>query len=141
VVAEQSKQGEDRVQEEGRVLVMDDEDIIRDVSGEMLKLLGFEADFALDGKEAIELYKVAHESGTPYRAVIMDLTIPNGMDGKEAIGELISFDPDARVVVSSGYSRDPIMANFKEHGFSAVLVKPYRFDEFSRVVKSVISQG
>jgi PAS domain S-box-containing protein len=140
IVAEQHKQGVDRVRQEGRVLVMDDEDIIRDVSGEMLKLLGFEVDFALDGVEAIKLYKAAKESGVPYRAVIMDLTIPNGMDGKEAIGELIRFDPDAKVVVSSGYSRDPIMANFTEHGFSAVLVKPYRFDEFSRVVLSVVGE-
>ncbi|MBE9527805.1 MAG: response regulator, partial [Proteobacteria bacterium] len=138
--AEQYIQGDDSVQQEGRVLVMDDEDIIRDVSGEMLKLLGFEVDFALDGVEAIKLYKEAKESGAPYRVVIMDLTIPNGMDGKEAIGELIRFDPDAKVVVSSGYSRDPIMANFTEHGFSAVLVKPYRFDEFSRVVLSVVDE-
>ncbi len=129
---------DDKVELRGKVLVMDDEDIIRDASGEMLQMIGLEADFALDGMEAIEMYKASKEAGTPYIAVIMDLTIPNGLGGKEAMERLVKIDPNARVVVSSGYSGDPIMENFKAYGFSAVLIKPYKFDEFSRVVKSVI---
>jgi len=122
----------------GKVLVMDDEDVVRDVSGEMLKLLGYDSDFATDGRQAVEMYKKAWDAGTPYAAVIMDLSIPGGTGGKDAIVKLLEIDPGVKAIVSSGYSKDPIMSNFRKYGFSDVIAKPYRVSEFSRIVKGVI---
>ncbi|HEY3128003.1 MAG TPA: ATP-binding protein [Acidobacteriota bacterium] len=122
----------------GKVLVMDDEEIIRDSIGELLGELGYEVDFACDGAAAIALYERALALGHPFDAVIMDLTIPGGMGGKEAIRRLREIDPKARAIVSSGYSEDPVMADFREYGFSAVLVKPFRVDEVGRVLAEVL---
>lgn len=123
----------------GTVLVMDDEEIVKDVSGEMLKLLGYKVEFANDGKEAIELYKKAMDSGRPFTGVIMDLTIPGGMGGREALKSILEINPKAKVIVSSGYSSDPIMGDFKNFGFCGVISKPYRVSEFGRIVKSLFS--
>jgi len=122
----------------GRILVMDDERIVRDISGEMLRSLGYESDFAINGAEAVEIYLQALKKGRPYHAVIMDLTIPGGMGGREAITELRSLDPDVRVIVSSGYSNDPIMADFKTYGFRGVIIKPYSIDLFSKTLREVL---
>jgi DNA-binding NarL/FixJ family response regulator len=81
------------------------------------------------------------DEGRPFDAVIMDLTIPGGMGGVEAVAEVLKIDPEARVIVSSGYSRDPIMGDFSRHGFKGVIKKPYRVAEFSRVVREVIEDG
>ncbi|HXI09710.1 MAG TPA: PAS domain S-box protein [Thermodesulfobacteriota bacterium] len=124
----------------GTVLVMDDEDIVRDVSGEMLALLGCKAVFANDGEEAVELYRKALKEGRPFTAVILDLTIPGGMGGVETVKRLRDIDPDVRAIVSSGYSKDPIMADFRKYGFSGVIAKPYRVNDFSKAVKAVIEE-
>lgn len=124
---------------DGRVLVMDDEKLVRDVSAEMLELMGFEAVFAEDGHAAVDEYKRALDEGRPFNAVIMDLSVPGGMGGKEAVKEVLALDPDARVIVSSGYSRDPIMSDYAKYGFKAVMAKPYRVSDFSRTVKKVVS--
>ncbi len=123
----------------GKVLVMDDEKIVRDISGEMLKSLGYEVEFAINGAEAIEIYQRVLEAGRPFDVVIMDLTIPGGIGGKEAIQKLLSIDPDVKAIVSSGYSNDPIMADFKEYGFRGVIIKPYRIEGFSRTLHEVIT--
>jgi len=123
----------------GKVLVMDDEKIVRDISGEMLKSLGYEVEFADNGVEAIEMYQGAMEAGRPFDVVIMDLTIPGGMGGKEAVQKLRGIDPDVKAIVSSGYSNDPIMAEFKEYGFRGVIIKPYRIEGFSRTLREVIT--
>jgi len=122
----------------GRILIMDDEDIVRDVTGDILTMLGYEVDFAKDGKEAIELYKKAKESGKSFDVVIMDLTIPGGMGGKETVKKLLEINPDVKAIVSSGYSSDPIMSEYKSYGFRGVLVKPYNTVELSRVVADVV---
>jgi PAS domain S-box-containing protein len=122
----------------GNVLIMDDEEILRTAAGLLLGELGYSVDFARDGREAIEVYKKAKDSGEPFNVVIMDLTIPGGMGGKEAIKELLEIDPDVRAIVCSGYSTDPIMSEFKDYGFKAVIVKPYDIDVLSRTVNDVI---
>jgi PAS domain S-box-containing protein len=121
-----------------KVLVMDDEEIIRDVSGEMLTSLGYKVDFATGGNDAVELYRKAKESGEPFNAVIMDLTIPGGMGGKETIKKFLEIDPVAKVIVSSGYSNDPIMSDYKKYGFCGVIAKPYKLSELSAKIHKVI---
>lgn len=123
---------------QGKVLLMDDEEIVRKVAGKMLEHLGYEVEFAKDGAEAIELYKKAKESGEPFDAVIMDLTIPGGMGGKEAIQRLLEIDPQVKAIVSSGYSNDPIMSNFIEYGFSGVVVKPYKIEDLSKTLHEIM---
>jgi PAS domain S-box-containing protein len=122
---------------QGRVLVMDDEPDILSFSHVVLKRLGYEAELARDGAEAIRRYREAAEGGKPFSAVIMDLTIPGGMGGKEAIKRLLELDPKARAIVSSGYSNDPVMAEFQKHGFRGVVAKPYQIHELAKVLREV----
>ena len=124
---------------EGKILVMDDEDMVRKLLRDTLAVYGYEVTTAADGTMAIELYKEASESGNPFDAVIMDLTIPGGMGGLEAVQRLTEFDPDVRAVVSSGYSNDPVMTNFRESGFSGVIAKPYRMSKLNSVLHDVIN--
>jgi len=121
-----------------KILVMDDEEIIREVAGEMLRHFGYEVEFAENGVEALEKYVNAMKSGISFDAVIMDLTIPGGMGGKEAVKKLIEIDPDAKVIISSGYSSDPIMSNFREYGFAGIVMKPYLISELSEQVRIVL---
>ena len=121
-----------------RVLVMDDEDLVRETLGEMLRLLGCEVAFAREGREALELYAQARDRDQGFDLVIMDLTIPGGMGGKEAVAKLLQIDPKAKVVVSSGYSSDPIMNDYQLYGFRAILNKPYRLNELTEVLKELL---
>jgi CheY-like chemotaxis protein len=125
----------------GRVLFMDDEKVVRDVAGEMLTSLGYEVAFAHDGAEAIELYAKAMASGSPFDGVIMDLTVPGGMGGKDAVKKLRELYPAAKVIVSSGYSNDPIMADFRTYGFSGVVSKPYTIQNLSETVRALVTQA
>jgi CheY-like chemotaxis protein len=122
----------------GRILVMDDEELVRDVSSEMLKVLGYEAEFATEGQEAVDCYKAAMDEGRPFDLVILDLTVPGGMGGKETMQKLLELDPGVRAIVSSGYSKDMILAEYKKFGFSGVIAKPYRVSEFSKAVKDAL---
>ncbi len=121
----------------GSILVMDDEEMIRDIAATMLTYLGYEVTTCASGEKAVELYKASMESGTPFLTVIMDLTIPGGLGGKEAAEQILSFFPKARLLVSSGYSNDPIMSNFQEYGFSGAIAKPYNIHEFEEVLGSL----
>lgn len=123
----------------GRILVMDDEEDVRDVLAAMLAHLGYEGDFAKDGEEAIALYGKAKQAGQPYAAVIMDLTIPGGMGGKEAVVKLLEIDPAVKAIVSSGYSNDPVMAEYRKYGFSGMATKPFDTEQLSRILKDVVS--
>ena len=116
---------------------MDDEPDILSLSHVVLKRLGYETELARDGAEALRRYREAAEGGKPFSAVIMDLTIPGGMGGKEAVKRLLEFDPQARAIVSSGYSNDPVMAEFQKHGFRGVVAKPYQIHELARVLREV----
>ncbi len=117
-----------------KVLIMDDEEIVRDVAREMLLQLGHEAVLSADGEEAVRLYKESLDSDRPFDLVIMDLTIPGGMGGAEAVRKITHLDADAKVMVSSGYSNDPIMANCRDYGFCAAIVKPYQLQELARII-------
>ncbi|MHB8843941.1 MAG: PAS domain S-box protein [Nitrospirota bacterium] len=123
----------------GRVLVMDDDEMIRMVTGEVLLELGYEPEYACNGGEAIERYRQARESGRPFAIVIMDLTIVGGMGGKETIGKLREYDPGVKAIVSSGYANDPIMADFRDHGFSDVIVKPYKTVDLSKKLHALMA--
>ncbi len=123
----------------GRILIMDDECFIRDVLGRLFTHFGYEVGYAKDGAEALAAYQGAVEEGRPYHLVIMDLVIPGGMGGREAVRRLLEFDPKAKVIVSSGYSNDPIMANYKHYGFCEAVAKPYRNDELRTVVQKVLA--
>jgi two-component system cell cycle sensor histidine kinase/response regulator CckA len=107
----------------GKILVMDDEEEVRRVLRNMLSHLGYEFEFAVDGQEAIELYRRALKSGEPFDAAILDLTIPGGMNGKEAMKKLLRLHPQIRAIVSSGHSNDPVMAEFKRYGFKGAISK------------------
>ncbi len=125
----------------GKILVMDDEDVVRQVAAEMLRLIGYEVEVSGDGNETLEAYRNALESGKPFHAVIMDLTVPGGMGGKEAVRKLLEIDPQAKAIVSSGYSNDPVMANFRDYGFAAVVSKPYRVAELAEQLRKVLQGG
>jgi PAS domain S-box-containing protein len=122
----------------GRVLIMDDEEIIRDSAGRILQTAGYEVELATDGSEAIELYRKAAQAGKPFDVVIMDLTVPGGLGGKDALQLLIEIDPAVKAIVSSGYSHDPIMANYRAYGFKGVIAKPYKIRDMSEIVRDVL---
>ncbi len=125
----------------GKILVMDDEEAVRVTLGEMLRYLGYEVECAGDGREAIDLYIKAKRTNRPFDLVIMDLTIPGGMGGKEAMEELSKLDSGVRAIVSSGYSNDSGMSEFVKYGFRGFVAKPYRIEELSRIVREAINGG
>ncbi len=125
----------------GKVLVMDDEEVLRDLALEILDTIGYEGAAVKDGAEALAAYRDAMEAGRPFDVVIMDLTVPGGMGGREAVGKLLRMDPRAKAVVSSGYSNDPVMADYRGHGFCGVIAKPYSIHEIGAVLGHVVSSG
>ncbi|MDA8163456.1 MAG: ATP-binding protein [Desulfobacteraceae bacterium] len=125
----------------GRVLVMDDEEHVRTIAIKMLARLGFQPEGAKDGSLAIDFYKQAKEKGAPFDAVLMDLTIPGGMGGKETIAELLRYDPGIKAIVSSGYTNDDVLANYKLHGFRGMLPKPYGLTELSKALSEVLENA
>lgn len=122
----------------GRVLVMDDEHEVREVLGESLEYLGYEPHFAANGEQVLKRYTEHLQAGRAFDAVIMDLTVPGGMGGKETIRHLCAIDPEVRAIVSSGYSQDPVMARYREYGFCEVLMKPYTLDEVGEKLRAVL---
>ncbi len=123
----------------GRILVMDDEEVIRTLLNNMLNVTGYEAELAKDGDEAVELYRKAKERGRRFDAVIMDLTIPGGTGGKEAVQKVLEIDPAAKVIVSSGYANDPIMAEYQNYGFRGVIAKPFAMKRLTELLASLLT--
>ncbi len=123
----------------GRILLMDDEAMVRQAAEGMLQRLGYEVDSASNGIEAVELYQHARAEGKPFDAVIMDLTVPGGMGGKLAIRKLKKLDPAVRAIVSSGYADGPVMAEYRKYGFCGVMAKPYEITTLSSVLFSVLA--
>ena len=126
---------------QGRILFMDDEEPIRDMAGMFMERLGLQCDLTIDGAETVAKYRTSLEQGRPYNLVIMDLTVPGGMGGREAMEELKALDPAVLAVVSSGYSRDPVLANFRAHGFSGILPKPYTLDQLQQTLRNALGPG
>ncbi len=122
----------------GKILVMDDEAMVRQVLDKMLSHLGYGAEFARDGDEALALFTQAQKSGEVFAAVILDLTVPGGLGGKETMERLLKIAPGVRAIVSSGYSEDPIMAEFEKYGFSGMIAKPFKVAELSKILHQVI---
>ena len=120
-----------------KILVMDDEELLRIVTQQILEMVGYQVEVACNGEEAIQIYSQAQLKGSPFGAVILDLTIKGGMGGRETIKRLKEIDPDIRAIVVSGYSNDPVMANFKEYGFFDALHKPYRLEDLERSLRAV----
>jgi len=121
----------------GRILLMDDEKMIRDLVEQMLNRFGYDVELAKDGDEAIELYKKATDSGKTYDVVILDLTVKGGMGGKGAVKRLLEIDPQVKAAVSSGYSNDPVMTDFRRYGFIGALPKPYTMKNLLEALDSV----
>ena len=121
-----------------RVLVMDDEPVIRTLVAHMLERLGYEVETVADGVTAINAYESARQAGRRFDLTIMDLTIPGGMGGRETMANLRAIDSTARVIVTSGYSSDPVLANFAAYGFSGKLAKPFNIRELGEALKAAI---
>jgi CheY-like chemotaxis protein len=122
----------------GSLLIMDDDASVLTVATKMLEHMGFTVTQALNGQQAVELYKNALGEGRLYDCVILDLTIKGGTGGRETIAALRAVNPDLKAIVSSGYSNDPVLSNFREYGFTGVIEKPYRFDELRKVLSSIM---
>jgi len=122
----------------GRALLMDDEEIVRQTGTEILKSFGLNVESCADGGCAVEMYKSTNHKKKPFDLVILDLTIPGGMGGEEALKEILDFNPEAKVLVSSGYSTDPILANYKKYGFSGRIEKPYLIEQMHRVIQEIL---
>lgn len=123
----------------GKILLMDDEQIILDVTHEVLKYLGYEVVFAQDGAAALDRYKKEKATGSPFDVVILDLSVPDGMGGKETIEKLKKFDPSVKAVVSSGYGNDPVVQDFEQYGFCAKLSKPYKINDMKTILEKVMA--
>jgi PAS domain S-box-containing protein len=125
----------------GNILIMDDDEIIRDIAREILGHLGYRVALCTEGSQALEMYRKAMNTGEPFDLVIMDLTIPGGMGGKETMEKLLEIDHDVKGIVSSGYNNDPILASYRQYGFSGVIIKPYNITELGKVVHDLIPRG
>jgi len=137
-VAISTNMTEKQIDTSGHILIMDDEELIRNVLSNMLKSCGYTVDSAVNGKDAIEKYIDAGKNGNPFDIVIMDLTIPGGMGGKEAISKLLAIDKKVNVIVSSGYSTDPVMAKYRDYGFKSRLVKPFEMEDLKKELSCIM---
>ncbi|MCK5339759.1 MAG: PAS domain-containing protein [Desulfobulbaceae bacterium] len=127
-----------QIQGNARVLVMDDEEMVRTVAKSILSYAGYEVYFAKDGQEAISTYQKTSEARKPIDITVMDLTVPGGMGGEEAVKEILKINPQAKVIVTSGYFNDPIMSNFRDHGFCAAIAKPFQFNALIGTINKIL---
>jgi PAS domain S-box-containing protein len=137
---QQKKEESMKIQGKGTILIMDDEEMVRDIAKEILSLFGYDVLLANDGVQAIEIYQENRQAGKAVDAVIMDLTVPGGMGGREAVQKLLAIDPEAKAIVSSGYSNDPVMANYREYGFAGVISKPFRTQDLADAIAQVLAK-
>ena len=136
---ESRKEGDSPRMVRGKVLVMDDEELVRDLVKRGLEKNGISVDVASDGEEAVQNYRKALESGSPYNAVLLDLTVPGGMGGVEAARMILKIHPEANLIVSSGYSDDIVLSEYTKYGFKACLPKPYTIQKLIKTVEGFLS--
>ena len=122
----------------GNILLMDDDENIRSVTGEVLTSLGYDVSLSRDGREAIELYKKAIEANNPFDVIILDLIIPNGMGGKDTINRIREINPSVKAILSSGSYNDPVMVDYKKYGFTAIVPKPYTIHQLSKNLYKIV---
>lgn len=125
----------------GRILVMDDEELIRTSAASMLSGLGYQVEVAADGESAVSKFREAALAGRPFAAAILDLTVPGMVDGKEAATAVLEQFPEAKLIVSSGYCNDPVVAGFRQYGFRAALLKPYNLEQIALAVETALNDG
>jgi PAS domain S-box-containing protein len=131
---------EEIVKGKGKILIMDDKSFVRSAAEKALKLFGYEVEGVADGTEVLTLYKEEMEKGRPFDLIILDLTIPGGMGGEDTLKKLREINPEVKAIVSSGYSDDPVMSEYKKYGFNAIVTKPYQYEELCEVVRKVIGK-
>jgi two-component system cell cycle sensor histidine kinase/response regulator CckA len=124
----------------GKILIMDDKSFVRNAAVKALTLFGYKVKGSTDGDEAVSLYKEALNEGKPFDVVILDLTIPGGMGGEDTLKKLREVNPKVKAIVSSGYSEDPVMSEYKKHGFNAIVSKPYQYEDLCEVIRKVIEE-
>jgi CheY-like chemotaxis protein len=122
----------------GKILLMDDELVIREMTQDVLKFLGYDVMFAEEGSEAVVLYKQEKAAGVPFDVVILDLLVVKGLGGKETVDQLLEFDPAVKAVVSSGFINDPVVENFTRYGFCERLTKPYSVTDLKNLLEKVM---
>jgi PAS domain S-box-containing protein len=121
-----------------RILIMDDEELMRHMVGDVIQKLGFEAVIVDNGQKAVDVYRKEGSRGTPFDAVLLDLTIKGGMGGKEALQELLKIDPSVKAVVCSGYDTDPVMEHYQQYGFKGALIKPFLVEDLKKILSKII---
>lgn len=124
----------------GRILIMDDEDGVRKSVSQVLQVFGHEVAVATEGQEAIELYRQALADETPFDVVLLDLTVRDGMGGREAIETLKQIDPQAKAIVMSGFTQDPVIMNYEDYGFCDYLIKPFGRDQLREVLGKLMRE-
>jgi PAS domain S-box-containing protein len=125
----------------GKILIMDDEEMIRRMIGEILKRLGYEAVMTQNGHEAVETYRQEERTGQPFEAVILDLTVKGGMGGMETLQELLKIDPTVKAIVCSGYDNNPIMDHYQQYGFKGALIKPFQVSDLKKTLFRIIQSA
>ena len=124
-----------------KVLLMDDEELVRKGAAWLLRDAGYEVECAREGAEAVELYREALEANRPFDAVVLDLTVPGGVGGQECIRQLRALDPRVRAIVCSGYSDEPVVADFRQYGFRGVVTKPFTLDDLLAALEGAVAGG
>ena len=137
-LVEEKQAHETLPQSSKKILIMDDDLAILDVATHMLDMMNFTVETATNGQEAVEIYKKAQRDGAPFDGVILDLTVPGGMGGKETLQELLRIDPYVKALVSSGYANDPVMAEYKRHGFKSFVPKPYDIVQLGNALRDLL---
>ncbi|MCX7857195.1 MAG: PAS domain S-box protein [Deltaproteobacteria bacterium] len=127
-------------QAKGKVLIMDDEEMVRNVTKEILSSFGFQVKCAKNGLEAVELYRKAFMNGDPFDLVILDLTVQGGIGGRETLAWIKEIDPDVKAIITSGYTYDPALISYKEYGFVGAITKPFEVGALLTLLENVLGQ-
>lgn len=138
-ITQDIQENPDWEKQSANILVMDDEEVIRNLLSSSLSRFGFNVQVKSNGREAVDTYQSAFSNGHPFDIVILDITVPGGMGGEEAIQEILKINPEAKCIVSSGYANDPVLANYKDYGFKAVAPKPYTLTEMKDIINQVLN--